>query len=441
MSSIIRIPLLLCSLAVLLNSAAFAKPAVKEAEYKRSDTNFYWKGDVLKVEPSAVILPLATFTQQGDSYFMKPAKKAPKHIYVMVLNEWIEPLTPPDMTPLVVAPDAMQIREPQGDVQVALPSAPATFTPVTDKMTVPNGSVIKTGADGTAAVLFGGVNSARLIPNSAAAVQQTVTPQLRTTEIDLTRGGVFSKVGQIVGVKQDYKVHTPFGIAAARGTDFVSVALPARTDVWIAQGTVQLDQIDGKAVGSISAEGTGALKIIRYPLMPDAHATMMASAETMTAAMNFIPLANVKMKALHERMDKGEKMTPQELDYMGRIKKVPCLIKLTLVEPAPPATPPATAPAAATPTPTPAPLPPPPPATPPSTAPTNAAAPKSPEGGGSESTPLLPVTNTTMNQSPRTEDTPSADSATPSKTKVTKATSHVDSTNAPGAKSPNDTVP
>lgn len=357
MKAFTRLTLILAALCSALIPLVSAQAAPKEAEYKRIDTNYYWKGDVLKAEPSAIILPLSEFKKEGDSYKFTPKKKAPKEIYVSVVNDWIEPITPPDMpNGLGINLDEMQIREIQGEVKVALPSAPATYIDATDKMVIPNGSVIKTGADGTVAVLFGGINSTRLIPNSEAAVQQTVEPALRSTEVDLTRGAAFSKVGKVIGLKQDYKVHTPLAVAAARGTDFVSVAMPSRTDVWIAEGTVQLDQTDGKVVGSVSSESTGGLKIIRYPLMPDAHAAMMASAQTMTAAMDIIPKINVKMNALHERMEKGEKLTANELAYINRVKKVPCLIKLSLVEPPPPEAPKpavpvedAPAPAAATP--------------------------------------------------------------------------------------------
>jgi biopolymer transport protein ExbD len=318
----------------------------KEADYKRSDTHFYLKSDVLKAFPGAVILPLGSYTQTDDTYTVTPKRKAPKTVWIEVSNDWIEPVTAPDApATLAMAPDAMQVREPQGDVQVALPSAPASFAPATDGMTIPNGAVIKTGADGTAAVLFGGVNSARLIPGSEAAVQQTVTDKTRTTEIDLTAGAVFSKVGKQEGVTQDYKVHTPFGVAAARGTDFVTVAMPKRTDVWIAQGTVELDQTNGEKVGRVSSEGTGSLKIIRFPAMTGAHDTMMANAETMTAAMDFIPMADKKIEALRNKLSAGTTLTPGEQAYLTRIKQVPCVIKLALVEPlAPPPPPPRPAP-------------------------------------------------------------------------------------------------
>jgi len=347
MHHITRLKLALLFTVCLSATVGAANPAPKQSEYKRSDTNFYWKGDVLKVDPNAVIIPQGKYTQKADSYFIDTKGKAPHDIYIQVENDWVEPITPPTMpTSLGVAPDAMEVREPQGDVTVALPSAPANFVPVQNNMAIPNGAVVKTGANGTAAVLMGGVNSIRLIPNSSAAVDQTVAPGMRTTVVNLTTGAAFSKVGKRIGEKQDYQVKTPFGVAAARGTDFVTVAMPARTDVWIAQGTVQMDQPDGKVVGTVSSEGTGALKIIRFPSMPDAHAAMMASAQTMTAAMNFIPTVNVYVKALNDKMAQGIKLTPTERDYLNRIKKVPCLIKLTLVEPPAPPPVPKLAPAA-----------------------------------------------------------------------------------------------
>jgi biopolymer transport protein ExbD len=352
MQPVLRVTLALF-FTVSLSAAIGAKSDAKQPEYKRSDANYYWKGDVLKAEPTAVIIPAGKYTEKNGSYFIDTTGKPPHEIYIQVENDWIEPLTPPTMpASLGVAPDAMEIREPQGDVTVALPSAPANFLPAVNNMAIPNGAVVKTGAGGTAAVLMGGVNSVRLIPNSSAAVQQTVTPLMRTTEVDLTAGAVFSKVGKRIGEKQDFQVHTPFGVAAAKGTDFVTITLPARTDVWIAQGTVQMDQPDGKLVGTVSSEGTGALKIIRNPPMPDAHAAMMASSQTMTAAMNFIPTVNVYVKALDDKMAQGIKLTATEQDYLHRIKKVPCLIKLALVEPpAPPPAPVPPPPAAAMPAP------------------------------------------------------------------------------------------
>ena len=272
------------------------------SEYKRADANFYPRGDVLKSHPSAIIITPGSYTTQGDSYFFTPKKKAPRELFAETLNDWIEPITPPDMpASLGVPSNAMQIREPQGDVQVALPSAPANFAQATEGMTIPNGAVIKTGANGTAAVLFGGVDSARLMPNSAAAVQQTVTAQARSAEVDLTAGGVFSKVGTQVGVKGDYEVHTPSGNASAHGGDFVTLLSGSHTDVWVAQGTVTLQPPDSKIGDAVTSDGTGPLKIMRFPGITDPRQSVQADIDSMTEVLNFIPLANQKIKALRDK--------------------------------------------------------------------------------------------------------------------------------------------
>ena len=352
--------------------------ATTTAEYKQADSNFYAAGDVLKAHASAVIISEGKKTlpegstqsilvlwhragksgeadlteagyRKGDSYFLtSPGKKAPKEIYFESTNDWIEPITPPDMpASLGVAPDAMQIREPQGDVQVAVPSAPASFSPATDGMTLPNGAVVKTGEGGTAAVLFGGVDSARLMPNSAAAVQQTVTAQTRSAEVDLTAGGVFSKVGTQVGVKGQYEVHTPFGNALAHGGDFATVTTADRVDVWIAQGTVSLEEPTSKKALTATSDGSGPLHLVRFPAIADAAQSMQADVATLTQVMNFVPLANQKLKALRDKKSAGTALTDNEQAYLKRIKAVPCLIKLTLVEPPPPPAPVAAAPAPA----------------------------------------------------------------------------------------------
>jgi len=314
------------------------------AEYKRADTSFYGKGDVLRAHPSAVVIKQGEYIKTGDSYFFTPKKKAPKDMYAETVSDWIEPITPPDMpASLGVAPDAMQIREPQGDVQVALPTAPANFSPVTAGMSLPNGAVLKTGGNGTAAVLFGGVDSARLMPNSEAAVQQTVTADARSAEVDLTTGGVFAKVGTQVGVKGRFEVHTSSGNASAEGGDFVTVIAHGRTDVWVASGAVALNGADGKSGPVATSDGNGPLKVMRLPALAAPHASFLADTETLSMVLNFIPLANQKIKGLRDKAASGATLTPNEQAYLTRIKKVPCVIKLALVEPPAPALKPAMA--------------------------------------------------------------------------------------------------
>jgi len=330
---------ILALIAVALGHAARAAEdiptpgATKGAQYKRADAKFYAHGDVLRADPAAVILPPTAFAQNGEIYTYTPKKKAPKVIYAEVPNDWIEPITPPDMSSLNIAPNAMQIREPRGDVQVAMPNAPATFAPAADGEPLPNGAVIKTGDNSTAAILFGGVASARLMPNSEAAVQQAVASTSRAEEVDLTVGGVFSKIGTQPGVQSDYQVHTPYGTALAAGGDFVTLLTNNRIDLWVSAGTVELLQPDGKKAGAVTGDGKGPLKLLRYPAASGD--TMAADAASLSTILGFIPTANQKLAALHQKAAANVPLTANEQAYLARIKQVPALIKLELIIPPP----------------------------------------------------------------------------------------------------------
>ena len=160
--------------------AATPKAAdAKSVEYKRSDANYYLKSDILKVNPTAVIIPKGGYTQQDDSYFFTPKLKAPKTLQFEVINDWIEPITPPDAPPtLSIPPDAMQVREPQGDVRVALPSAPKIVRNPSDcpsRRTVNFRSAASTGGLSAPTNPY---SSGCFIPNTSAANPPIESPTI-----------------------------------------------------------------------------------------------------------------------------------------------------------------------------------------------------------------------------------------------------------------------
>jgi hypothetical protein len=322
-------------LAGLVSLPVYGEPE-QQSEYKQADTNFYPKGDVFGANPSAIVLAPGAATNIGGSYLITTRANPPQYVYLQETHDWIEPITPPsEPVSLNIASDAMQVREPQGSVQVALPSAPADFHDVQGGMALPNGSVLRTGDNASVAVLFGGVDSVRLAPNSQAAVQMSVAGGKRDVEVDVRGGMVFSKVGQRIGEKEAYAVHTPYGNATAHGTDYVTVVYPQRVDVWVASGTVELAAPDGTKQVTVST-GHEPLKVMRNPAAPDAKTALAYSAESLTALLNFIPMANQKLKALADRTRSGAHLTATEQDYVGRVRKVTSLIRLATIN-APPA--------------------------------------------------------------------------------------------------------
>jgi hypothetical protein len=314
-----------------------------QSEYKQADTAYYLGSDLFHADPGACIVTPADVTNMGGTYLFSTRPHAPQVIYLQQTSDWLEPITPPNMPASLNCPSSqMQVREPQGSVQVALPSAPADFQDVRRGMAIPNGSVLRTGDNGSVAVLFGGVDSVRLAPDTRAAVQMNLIGGVRDVEVDTRGGMVFSKVGQHAGESQVYAVHTPFGIASAHGTDYVTVVLPRRVDVWVAQGKVELASPDGARQVTAST-GHEPLQVMRYPVISDSAMANTASAESLTALLNFIPMANQKLKVLANRSHDGDQLTATEKEYMGRIRQVTSLIKLATadapVTPAPQAAP------------------------------------------------------------------------------------------------------
>jgi hypothetical protein len=324
MHHVMRLALVVASFPGFLVGAR----AQTQSEYKQADTNYYLRSDLFAADPAALIVTPEAVTNMGGTYLISTRGQAPQFVYLQQSHDWIEPITPPsEPASLNIPPTAMQVREPLGSVQVALPTAPADFHDVERGMTVPDGAVLRTGDNASVAVLFGGVDSVRLAPNTQAAVQMKIADGRRDVEVDVRSGMVFSKVGQRKGEKEAYAVHTPFGNATAHGTDYVTVVYPQRVDVWVAQGTVTLDAPDAPRQVTAS-NGHEPLKVMRNPAAKDAGAALAESAESLTALLNFIPMANQKLKALAARTQSGAHLTPTEKDYVGRIRQVVALIKL-----------------------------------------------------------------------------------------------------------------
>lgn len=141
--------------------------------------------------------------------FTKPA-----HARVYVLKSKPQGKAPPPS----VSSSEMKLAGVQGPVSIKL--ADGNIKPVENDMILPSGATVLTLDNASAAVYMGGVNSARILPDSEATITQNLSGSVRHTSIDLHQGTVFSHVGRQSGETQDYEVRTPEGVAAARGTGF-----------------------------------------------------------------------------------------------------------------------------------------------------------------------------------------------------------------------------
>jgi FecR protein len=305
-----------------------ARPAV----FRQANDQVWLAADIQTLYPQAALISLGAYEKKGDLYECAAPGPFPKEVFIEREGDWVEPASMPVPTPeRSLRPNETKLFEVVGTVEMKDPAGDATFVRVQEGARVPPGAILRTGTDGHVVAFLGGINSVRFAPGTEATLQQYLRLSLRKTVVDLKAGAVFSKVGRRPGVEQDFRVRTPSGVAAAKGTDFVTVQLPNRVDVWIAEGTVELSRPDGTPVGTVSSTGQDSLQIIRNPPAPDPQATAAANSLTMGAAIQLIPLVNKKVAALRERQASGQSLTEQELTYLSRIRKIQWYVR---VEPA-----------------------------------------------------------------------------------------------------------
>jgi hypothetical protein len=136
------------------------------------------------------------------------------------------------------------ISDVKGTAEYADPGS-TDFKPLAKGATLPSGSIIKTGPDGV--VLFVPVRGTamRVAPNSEITVSNMdfsldgnkVTS--RKADIELTNGTVSALLDEKISPDvTDFKIHTPQGVAAARGTFYAVCVHDDKSYVKVKSGKV-----------------------------------------------------------------------------------------------------------------------------------------------------------------------------------------------------------
>jgi len=276
--------------------------------------------DIRKLEPDAVLIPASDHIRLSQGHGVrKSATRGKNTVYLEILADWIEPVPAP------AAPGGLQVVLAQGQVEAAPPGQPQAFTPVAAGAVLVPGSILRTGPDSQAGISLGRRSTARFIAGTTAEIGYQAPASEgapETVRLNLKSGAVFNRIKSF-NKDVDYQVQTPHAVVAARGTDFVAVALPTVTDVWIAEGTVEMMDLQGNSIGTVSADEPGALKIIRNPPAPDAAADAAANTLTMSVAMSLIPQVNTTAAANRA----AERPTPEQLEQLQEVRRVSYYIK------------------------------------------------------------------------------------------------------------------
>ncbi|NJK91491.1 MAG: FecR domain-containing protein [Blastochloris sp.] len=270
--------------------------------------------DVKAQYPGEPILRSGTYVRQADTIFVTPGPDTKSEAaWVEAVGFWLESRPAPASASesnlvLTVANPGLQVTTPDGKALESLSAGSA----------IPNGSTVKVG-ESWAALTLNKINTIHLMPGSTATLNSSREANQLSTKVNLEAGGVFSKVGKQEGLQQDYRVNTPRGIAAARGTDYVTLALPDRIEVWIAEGVVDVLDPAGTKVGEVAAADDQALKVLRSPTITDPAANAQANAAIMTAAFGFVAQANTTNQSLAAKKAAGQALTAEEEAFLQTI--------------------------------------------------------------------------------------------------------------------------
>lgn len=245
------------------------------------------------------------------------------HVYLELIVDWIEPLH------LTAQIDEVRVAALLGQGTALLPGAAATDLPTPLEMgqLLPIGSKITVGPQGCVGLDIGATHAICLTPGSVATIQRESVAGTDKIKIHLETGAVFSHVN-LKKKPTEFQVVTPLAISAARGTDFVTVALPDVTDVWIQEGTVELLEPNGTSVGTVSSENGGSPQILRFPPAADDLARIQANTRTFTAAATLIPQLNVNLPKVRAKQAAGETLTPVEQSIVDNAQRMHALIKV-----------------------------------------------------------------------------------------------------------------
>lgn len=275
------------------------------------------ESDIRRLDPEAVIVAAGDHIRlQGGHGVRKSVARDRSTVYLEILADWIEPVAAEGVA------GEMRLVLAEGKVEAAPPDNPQGFAPVQAGVVLAPGTILRTGENSQAGLALGRRSTARLI--GGTTVEAMLEPQggVERVRLNLKGGAVFNRIRSFQK-DVDYQVRTPHAVAAARGTDFVAVALPEVTDVWIAEGTVELMDLQGKSLGTVSADDPGTLKIIRNPPAPDAVADAAANTLTMSVAMGLIPKVNTATAA--NRL--AERPTAEQLAQLQEVRRVSYYIK------------------------------------------------------------------------------------------------------------------
>jgi len=141
--------------------------------------------------------------------------------------------------PLQAEPESGEVTVSVGEVHVTPPGGQPAPLNVGD--TVATGSLVTTGEGARAVIVMTSRSAVRITANSEVLIEEVAAEAdpPRVT-IDLKNGSLGALLKPGAGEEMDFKVRTPTGIAAARGTFFAVVVEDGKGYAQVRDGRVEI---------------------------------------------------------------------------------------------------------------------------------------------------------------------------------------------------------
>lgn len=142
------------------------------------------------------------------------------------------------MGSVVKADDKARVTSVNGRVTYA-PSASAAFSPLVVGTEIPIGGRVRTGSDGTAVVVVVSGAAMQISENSDVTIEAMSSDAAkRKALVSLKTGTVSALIDPKRSKQTDFKIQTPQGVAAARGTFYGVTVQKGKTFVGVKKGKV-----------------------------------------------------------------------------------------------------------------------------------------------------------------------------------------------------------
>ncbi len=128
------------------------------------------------------------------------------------------------------------LRSMTGDVQIS--SDGTNFVPAEGAQSIPAGTTIRTGADSSAVVVPMQGAAVQVASNTTVTLESLFTGTKRTAELQLRSGTVSALLDPTRATATDFRIRTPQGVAAARGTHYGVAHVNGQTVIAVKDGSV-----------------------------------------------------------------------------------------------------------------------------------------------------------------------------------------------------------